>query len=256
MFENSPAFQRRDNCAAVARPEGTAEMDQVSRPFGTCSSRILNPALKCRAIAVCPSGTVGRRFAFTLIELLVVIAIIALLSGLIVNLLPKASDAKVRSRVRAEMSTLEVAIDYYKDKRGYYPPDNPANPGTNSLYYELSGTRFENGGYTTLLGDGPLASASVPQAFGAASFINCNSPTGADDAANYFRGMKVSQQVRDIKVNDVIVKVLGVSAKGPSGDFSPWFYNVSSPIHNPNSYDLWVEVTLSGQTRQLGNWKD
>src|SRR3954471_22040446 len=73
---------------------------------------------------------------FTLIELLVVIAIIALLSGLIVNLLPKASDAKVRSRVRAELSQLELTIDYYKDKRGYYPPDNPANPGTNSLYYE------------------------------------------------------------------------------------------------------------------------
>ena len=194
--------------------------------------------------------------AFTLIELLVVIAIIALLSGLIANLLPKAADAKVRSRARAELSQLELTIDYYKDKRGYYPPDNPANPGSNSLYYELSGTRFENGGYTTLLGDGPLAQASVPQAFGAASFINCNSPTGADDAANYFRGMKVSQQVKAIDVNGVTVKLLGVSAKGPSGDFCPWFYNVSSPIHNPNSYDLWVEVTLGGQTRQLGNWKD
>jgi uncharacterized protein len=38
-------------------PEGTAETDCLSRPFGTYRSRPINPALKRRAIVVCPSGT-------------------------------------------------------------------------------------------------------------------------------------------------------------------------------------------------------
>src|SRR5438876_511109 len=40
--------------------------------------------------------------AFTLIELLVVIAIIGLLAALLMNLLPRAADMKVRSRVKTE----------------------------------------------------------------------------------------------------------------------------------------------------------
>src|SRR5260370_4378599 len=57
MVENSPAFQRRDGLERESSPAGTAETGRVSRPSGTYPSRTSNPALKRRAIIVCPSGT-------------------------------------------------------------------------------------------------------------------------------------------------------------------------------------------------------
>src|SRR5260370_9380353 len=56
MAENSPAFQRRDSDELASSPDGTAESDCVSRPSGTHPSQTSNPALKRRAIVVCPSG--------------------------------------------------------------------------------------------------------------------------------------------------------------------------------------------------------
>src|SRR5262249_14373046 len=52
---------------------------------------------------------------------------------------------------------------------GYYPPDNPGNPETNQLYYELSGTVIKNGVYLTLDGSANIASTNL-----AADFANPN----------------------------------------------------------------------------------
>jgi len=57
MVENSPAFQRPDSGYRASSPEGTAEFCGVSRPSGTYHPPTSNPALKRRAIFVCPSGT-------------------------------------------------------------------------------------------------------------------------------------------------------------------------------------------------------
>ena len=57
MAENSPAFQRRDSGESPSSPEGTAEIDCLSRPSGTHPALPSNPALKRRAIFGCPSGT-------------------------------------------------------------------------------------------------------------------------------------------------------------------------------------------------------
>src|SRR2546425_1209268 len=57
MAENSPAFQRREIGKRTSSPEGTAETDSLGRPSGTYSSQTSYPALKRRAIVVCPSGT-------------------------------------------------------------------------------------------------------------------------------------------------------------------------------------------------------
>src|SRR5262245_52536993 len=57
MFENSPAFQRWESGPKQEpSPEGTVE-SLFSRPFGTDASANLNPALKRRAIPICPFGT-------------------------------------------------------------------------------------------------------------------------------------------------------------------------------------------------------
>jgi len=57
MLENSPAFQRRESGDRAPSPGGTAEIAWVSRPSGTYPTGTSNPALKRRAIIVCPSGT-------------------------------------------------------------------------------------------------------------------------------------------------------------------------------------------------------
>src|SRR5882672_3899234 len=78
--------------------------------------------------------------AFTLIELLVVIAIIAILAALI---FPAAGAIKRRStitKVQTELKQVATAIDLYKEKLNFYPPDNPSNPRTNQLYFELAAT--------------------------------------------------------------------------------------------------------------------
>src|SRR5205823_2147658 len=51
--------------------------------------------------------------AFTLIEMLVVIAIIGLLAALLMNLLPRASNMKIRTRVKAELAQVDMAIEHY-----------------------------------------------------------------------------------------------------------------------------------------------
>src|ERR1043165_3017129 len=81
-----------------------------------------------------------RRSGFSLIELMVVIAIIALLAGLIAYLLPGISQKKVRGRARVELKNYVEAINRYKLKKGFFPPDNPNATDRSSLYYELTAT--------------------------------------------------------------------------------------------------------------------
>ena len=64
--------------------------------------------------------------AFTLMELLIVIAVIAILSGM---LLPAAMQAWSRAYVekaKAQLASLEVALEMYKTDIGYYPLDDTA----------------------------------------------------------------------------------------------------------------------------------
>src|SRR5438093_12291165 len=65
------------------------------------------------------------RAAFTLIEMLVVIAVITILAAMIFPITRAVNRTKVRSRAQAELTQIESAIELYKAKHGFYPPDNP-----------------------------------------------------------------------------------------------------------------------------------
>src|SRR6185312_12165509 len=89
-----------------------------------------------------------RRTAFTLIELIVVIAIIGLLAAMIFPIAGAVNRHKQIGTAQTQLQALSLAIDSYKSKLGYYPPDNPNNAVSNQLYFELMGTTNNGVGNT------------------------------------------------------------------------------------------------------------
>ena len=84
---------------------------------------------------------ISRRLrGFTLIEILMVIGIIAVISALVLAGSAHAITKSHISRAQTELTAIENAIENYKIKVGYHPPDNPNDPTHPPLYYELTGT--------------------------------------------------------------------------------------------------------------------
>src|SRR5262249_23552877 len=118
--------------------------DRTQKTCGRlCSSHIRNHA------SLLP---LSRARAFTLIELLVVIAVISLLAAMIFPITGAVTRNRIRARTRAELEQIATYIEQYKAKLGHYPPDNPGNPRTNQLYFELVGTTNNGITYVTLDG--------------------------------------------------------------------------------------------------------
>jgi prepilin-type N-terminal cleavage/methylation domain-containing protein len=215
------------------------------------------------------------RSAFTLIELLVVIAIIGVLAALLFPAIETVRENSARKKVKAELNQLVTAIDSYKAKFGFYPPDNPGQPGFNQLYYELEGTSLVAGNYQTLDLSAKIATTDISKAFSTnvVGFANCTKGTGDDavPAVNFLKGVKPGQYAEGT-TNGVVVRILTTSlqllpgqtspASGlvvidPPGAFpNPWYYNSSNPTNNPGSYDLWADVYIGGKNNRISNWSE
>jgi prepilin-type N-terminal cleavage/methylation domain-containing protein len=216
---------------------------------------------------------------FTLIEMLVVVAIIAILASLIFPVTAAVARARIRSSAKAQMSQMQTAIDEYKTKLGYYPPDNPipaagtTNFAVNQLYYELEGTTATNGSsanptYQTLNGSAQISQSQLPTGFGTTrvgGFMNSAKSAASDDVQNaidFFKESKAGQSLLVPAYNAAVpIVVFGTTLSGPlmytdtSGNkINPWRYNSSNPVNNPNSYDLWIDVLIGGKTNRICNW--
>jgi prepilin-type N-terminal cleavage/methylation domain-containing protein len=195
------------------------------------------------------------RRAFTLIEMLVVIAIIGILAALIVGGLSRAGDRKVRSRVSTELKGLEAVIGSYHKKHGFYPPSNEkpiggvVNTGTNQLFYELTGTKYDKAAdtFTDIFRD-TITSAALDGLLGAKGIVNAG-----ESEQNFLPNLKPSGYAF-IPNSAPPFRVLVVPYKGPGGDFNPWHYNSAKPVHNPDGFDLWAEVLIAGKTNIISNW--
>ncbi len=212
--------------------------------------------------------------AFTLIELLIVISIITLLAGLTFPAVRSARISVMRARARAEMIQLQAAIERYKDKLGYYPPDNPGNWERNQLYYELLGTTnigsVASPVYLTLDGSAQIKFADFPQAFpivppnqGVAGFMNCARPGRGDEvpnAATFLNGLKTGQfVVITNSTNPDLCRILVCGLEGPllttvGPGINPWRYVSSNPHYNQKSFDLWIDILAGGKTNRICNW--
>jgi prepilin-type N-terminal cleavage/methylation domain-containing protein len=213
---------------------------------------------------------VTRIRAFTLIELLVVISIIALLAAMIVPLAHTMAVTQRKKRVQGTLSQMEIVIEKYKAVRGHYPPDNPNDPGRPPLFYELTGTVYEESPPQTfyrLNGIESIRQANVANNFGVGGFVNAAHVSSRTNLAQ-IREAEVRDFFPDIKPGQYLtnaggVAFLGVPVEGPDELTSPdgrkvslWHYNSSSPTNNPESFDLWMDLSLKGKIIRICNWND
>jgi prepilin-type N-terminal cleavage/methylation domain-containing protein len=219
------------------------------------------------------NNSAARRDAFTLIELLVVISIIAVLAGFSFPVLQAVKKRQYISKTQAEMGLLVTAIQRYHDSLGFYPPSNPNDPMFSPLYFELLGTTINSvsGNYQTLDGSAFISTNSVTMqnGFGVSGFINCTKPGSAEDAPAakpFVADLKPNQFGVNITNSDKVVPGIPVAlllgtVGGPDPNYhplnasglNPWRY-VSPGVNNPNSYDLWIQLSISGKKYLICNW--
>jgi len=200
--------------------------------------------------------------AFTLIELLVVIAIIGILAALVLSGTAYASKRAKIDRIRTELRELETAIENYKAKLGFYPPDNsnsPSDPAQAPLYYELVGVYELGGGSFRTADDRETITGaninsfffnSVPTAQG---FAN-TSPTKSEALERSFLPGLAPKKMLEISATPDI-EVLRPSVNGSGGMIPRWHYVSANPVHNPKSYDLWADIVIGSETNRIANWK-
>ena len=211
-------------------------------------------------------NTGKKRGAFTLIELLVVIAIIAAIAGLVVGLAGVGSREKKEKRVRVELAKLVTLIEAYKTKVGMYPPDNPSDPDRNSLLYELAGAIRDhaiptNPRYITPFDD--ILTTEIWSVYGGYDVFSAPDRAGIVNAVERERDPDDSKMYRLLTKlqSDQYATVAGqlslvAPVDGPNGRPNPWNYaRGTNAVHNPDSFDLWVDVVIGDQTNRIGNWK-
>ena len=217
------------------------------------------------------------RHAFTLIELLVVIAIMAIIAAFILPVTGAIKRQQYLKTARAEMDQIATALDNYRAKYGAYPPSNPnLSPLYNMLYYELSGVTHNtaNKNYTTLdsvctIPDGS-SGPGYSTAFSAGGssiggIINCTKG-GAEDgtiAKNFLPSLKQNRYGTSLTPTATPVQItnLVTSVRGPDANYRPVVTQDVNPFrylypgtNNPSSYDLWIDLQISGKTNRISNW--
>jgi prepilin-type N-terminal cleavage/methylation domain-containing protein len=232
----------------------------------------------------------NHRLAFTLIEMLVVIAIIGILAGLLFTTVGPIKKKRLINLAQTELAQVQTAIEAYKTKKGFYPPDNPGNALINPLYFELEGTILTNNTFVTLDGSGQMAAPTPPgppfpdftAVFGGTTtlsgFANSSTSTRSTDDAQ-----AATQFLKDLRPNQIGQLVYGSAPQGgnailvcsiewpdaatepvPSSllrpppytiNLNPWRYVSTNPTNNAGTYDLWVDLSISGKTYRISNWK-
>jgi len=218
-----------------------------------------------------------RRAAFTLIELIIVIAIIGVLASLIFPIVGVINKKKQLSVAQTQLKAIEMAIDGYKTKLGYYPPDNTNNVAVNQLYFELMGTTNNGAGaakpptiWVTMDGSAQIGTTTTPNistVFGVTGFANTSTHAHSDDegaAAGTFINNLTPNQVALYDLSKPNVKLLVCSVVWPQEKTptpvplnhaaNPFCYVSTHPTNNTASYDLWVDIVIGGKTNRVCNW--
>ena len=211
-----------------------------------------------------------------MIEMLVVIAIIAIIAGLVLAGAGAIQKSARTKRVQTELATLVTAIENYKTKLGFYPPDNPSDATRPPLFYELTGTSitltagtptaYTSGVTGETLTPAQLTNTVYPTVMPNAPIIGfANASDGSTPVQNFLTGMSINGMTGKLVTAGVTNTFLGVQVKGPLSintvdqkQLTPWSYvaktSTHSPTNNPGTFDLWVDITLGGKNYRVSNW--
>jgi prepilin-type N-terminal cleavage/methylation domain-containing protein len=232
-----------------------------------------------------------RRAAFTLIELLTVMAVIGILAALIFPVTRGVKKKRLLAVAQSELKQVETAIEDYKARLGFYPPDNPGNPVINQLYFELLGTYLTSTNwYITLDGSAKISPAGMQRLFGSNN-INAVTPGFANSSQNqrgtdekaaavaFLKGLRPNQIGQIVANSDysqplpaLLVCSIGWPDPAPppftrlisystadnphavQPGLNPWRYVSTNPTNNPSSYDLWIDVVIGTSLYRVSNW--
>lgn len=193
-----------------------------------------------------------QRGAFTLVELLVVISIIGVLAALILPVANSVFRVKKINTAQAELQLIETALENYKAKYGVYPPSNPNSALINPLYYELSGVTNNNGTYQTLDSAASVTTGNYLSQFNVGGVVNCSKGSAEDTAyaKDFLPGLKSTQVTTATNGGGIFFSYLVTSVGGPDLNYNsagiggnPFRYAYPG-TNNPNSYDLWVQLSI------------
>ncbi|MGA2179488.1 MAG: type II secretion system protein [Verrucomicrobiota bacterium] len=282
MKNNQTVEGRADSAALRRAKEPGAGSRLNAATCEVCSPHASRLTPHSSPVTRHPSSATRHASAFTLIELLTVIGIIAVIAGFVLVVAGPVKKRQYIFNTQAEMAKLETAIERYHAAYGFYPP-SPTTPPTvgnssslfNQLFYELEGTTGDGiNNYTNLDGSDIIKATDVPKAFpGIGGFMNCTKPGAGEDSAvarNFLPDLKPNQIGRyctntfNGTLNTFGVTLIICSVGGPDATYqplgqqnlNPWRYNSSSPINNPGSYDLWVQLVIGGKTNLICNWTE
>ena len=207
------------------------------------------------------------REGFTLIELLVVIAIIGVLTTLVMSAMSNTQWRAKRAVAQAELGQMESAVGEYKEKLGFYPPDNPNDPLINPLYFELLGTTNNGMTYVTLDTSGQISNTNgdINSKFNRQGFANSSTKAHSTDEGGApipFLTHLTSKQIGQFDSSRPLVKILVCSIEWPDANsapipgtlLNPWRYVSSHPTNNTGSYDLWVDLAVGKKIYRVSNW--
>jgi hypothetical protein len=133
------------------------------------------------------------------------------------------------------------------------------------LYYELSGVTNNGTDFVTLDGSAHIKIADVQTAFGIGGFINCaRSGEEASPAQNFLLGLKARSigtctASGSVSISNLVTAAHSDNSYNPLLSANPTympnpFRYLYPGTNNPTSYDLWVQVVISGKTNLICNW--
>ncbi len=188
--------------------------------------------------------------AFTLMELMVVIGIIVGLTSAIIGVKAYVDRSSTEALIQAQISTIENALEAYKNDNGAYPPlDSLAMNGTPSSKGYINTNSFPNGPTGVKLAEGWYNSQYLYRAL-----MNTNDTNQKQYISlppKQIQAVPASSELASIPI--ILVDPLG----------NPFGYRPSGPVYNPNTFDLWSAgydrisnyPTNSPSSDDMTNWK-
>ena len=162
---------------------------------------------------------------FTLIELLVVIAIIGILAMITLGVFGAVKRKAQESKLKAQMSVIQMAIENYKRVNNSYPPSNNWVNGSNGAEIVYPPANWDN--------------PYLPPANNLYDYL-VRSPM-VDNKKPFIKELATE----DHNGTALFAAVMDVRNGGPR---TQWHYNSFNPKFNKNSYDLWVEYGDKGDS--------